>query len=331
MDEREQDKRALTPALRNLLKGGATSFFKNEVGLRPVQDGPVGPVRAQQVDSPGLRTLPFLGQQAPPQAPAAQPPVQYQKCPGPIQMPDGRVIEPDDYIKFTDMCEIMPFLLDAMGIAAQQARGLTPGQRVPVVGQTPGGAQSVPAQAGFGSSQGPYGGGGGASFGGGGGGGSGPKGDPGLPGPAGATGPSGASGPGDIDFVTKTDGDFFLAPTVVFVPVPGTLISFVQGTVGASFFLVQAVLGEELIGLSSGQVGIRVDGVDFPLTGRQDSPGDPEYFVGANSSWPMLLAAGTHTAEVVLRSDLAFPFPSGDPVVVQANPTIPLAFTVVHR
>jgi hypothetical protein len=326
MDEREQDKRALTPALRNLLKGGATSFFKNEVGLRPVQDGPVGPVRAQQVDSPGLRTLPFLGQQAPPQAPAAPPPVQYQKCPGPIQMPDGRVIEPDDYMRLNDICEIMPFLIDAMGIAAQQARGLTPGQRVPLVGQTPGGVQPVPSQTGFGSAS--FGGGGGAMIGGGGGGGPGPAGPQGQVGPVGPVGPAGPAATGVVDFVVKTDGDFFLAPTAVFVPVPGTLITFTQGTDGVVVFLVEAVLGDEVPGLSNGQIGVRVDGVDFPLVARQNAGIGSEFFVPANSSWSMDLAAGSHTAEVVLRSDLALPFPLGGSVVVQANPTIPLAFTV---
>lgn len=347
MDQRNQgaQPRALTPALRSLLGGGPTAFFKGEVPLRTAQPSPVGPVRTQQLGSPipmpsqaPARTVPLLGQQAPaPAAPAA--PVQYRKCPGPMLLPDGTEIQPDDYIRLNDLCEIMPHLLEAMGMAAQaaQAKGLAPGQPVPVVGQTPGGAQPVPTLPGFGPSQGPFGGGGGAMFGGGGGG-PGPAGAQGPPGPAGPPGPPGV---GVLTTpIVKMDGDFSAAAAAAFAPVPGTLLNFVTSQDGPVVFLLQAELNSiPNGGTQNAQIGLRIDGSDQKLArlrsveGSLLEPPNGDFFVGQSQMFSLELPAGNHTVEVLLRGLLPGEYGVGLGIsaTISANPESPLVLTALHN
>lgn len=265
-------------------------------------------------------------------------------CPSdaPVELSNGDIIQPDDTIRLKDLCEIIPLILETMQASAQNAPGrVAPGSQVPVVGRMPGFTSPVapgfgskpgsisPAGPGFGQqSQG--GGGGGGGFGGGGGG-RGPAGPQGLPGPA---GPPGAPGPGALEPpITKVDGDFTVASGSPFVPVPGTAIGFTQQAAGAAVLFLQAVFGGPGAGNTCGQMGLRVDGVDYPLTANLIHTfvgGVGQFLTSAVCTLPITLAAGAHTAEVVVRGDSALYAPVGLPVTVQANPLIPLYFGVIH-
>jgi hypothetical protein len=270
----------------------------------------------------------------PPPTPAEVAQVMAKRCPGPVEMSDGHIIEPQDYIKLQDLCELVPFLTEAELAAKEaqkeQCKTLQPGQPLPLACKTETGMAKI-----GGAGQGPFGGpgGGGGGFGGfGGGGGPGPA---GPPGPAGTQGPAGPPGPGTAtDFVVKTDGDFSVGPGA-FVPVPGTLLSFSTPAVGPATFLLQAVLGCN--NTQNGVIGLRIDGVDFGLNPRLLHTfvgGVGEFFIPVHASFPMNLAAGAHTVEVILRGIMAGEFCGGSglgfPVTVSANPSIPLAVTVLH-
>jgi len=294
--------------------------------------GKVGPV-ANRVPIKGM------GQAAPaaPAAPATPPEPPVKKCPGPVEMSDGRIIEPDDVITLKDICEIVPFLVESTEFAREKAaaaKGLAPGQAVPVVGGTPTGAAAV-----SGPGQGPFGGpgGGGAVSGFGGfGGGSGGPGPAGPPGPAGTAGPTGPPGPGiATDFLVKRDGDFTVGPGA-FVAVPGTLLAFNTPADGPAVFHLQAVLGCD--STQNAVVGLRIDGVDYPLNPRllhTFAAGVAEFFIPVSAHWPLVLAAGSHTVEVILRGISAGEFCSasglGFPATISANTDVPLALTVQHQ
>lgn len=264
-------------------------------------------------------------------------------CPpdAPVELSDGTVIQPDDTIRLRDLCEIVPLIIDTMmGQLASGKNGVTPGQAVPVRGQSPTG----PAP-GFGSKPGsiagtsPFGGpasgggGGGGGFGGGGGG----RGKTGPAGPAGPVGPPGPAGPGTIEPpVAKTDGDFIVAASSPFVPIPGTQLTFTQQTDGHAVALIQAVFGGGGGGGgdTNGQIGLRVDGVDFPLTANlihTFASGVAQFLASVHASIPLSLAAGSHTIEIVVRGDSALVVPVGSPVRVSANPSIPLYLSLIHE
>lgn len=263
-------------------------------------------------------------------------------CPNdaPVELSDGTIVQPDDTVRLRDLCEIVPLILETMAAsAAAGAPGapgkVAPGSSVPVVGQMPG--FSSPVAPGFGArpgaiapAMGPAGmpaQSGGGGFGGGGGGGRGPAGPPGPRGPAGPAGPGTIAPP-----IAKVDGDFTVAFTSPFVPVPGTSIAFTQQADGTAILFLQAVFGSAGFG-TNGQVGIRVDGIDYPLTANlmhTFASGVGQFLVSAVALLPVTLAAGAHTAEVVLRGDASLYAPIGAPVTIQANPLIPLHFAVVH-
>jgi hypothetical protein len=287
---------------------------------RPIQV----PVTAVQAGRRGMT----MGQ--PPALPA--PPAERPSCPvGPVEMPDGRIIEPDDPVTLRDMCEIVSSMVDAL-VEAQgaPAAGALPGQAVTVVGGVPAAAPAVPGYQSFGQPSGGGGGGNGAFISGGGGG-PGPKGDPGPAGPQGPAGPAGSSAQGSavVDFVSKTDGDFSLAGMPFFVPVPGTQVSFNQSVDGPAVFLLQAVYVGDALGIDQGIiVGVRIDGVDNGLVHfrfQGSVPGVTVTREGLHGSLAAVLAAGTHTVEVIMRTDIS-------PVAtIAATPDTPLILTVLHR
>lgn len=290
--------------------GGPTSFLKNQVSVRMGQAQPTGPAPMQTQVAP---------------APEVAPQPQYRQCPGPVELPDGKVLDPDDFVSLDSLCQMMPYLLEAYSKAA----GLAPGQKVPVVGQSPDGRVAVPTAGsmGPGGVNNPYGRGGGGFIASGGGGGG--------PGPRGAVGPRGAAGPGSVveDPVEKTDGDFSAGPGA-FVAVPGTSISFTMSEAGKAVFLLEATLGDTTgsAGSSqSGQIGLRVDGTDYPVSTRLIDLAD-EYLIGQSSSLVLPLAAGSHTVEVVLRGLTPGEFGGGlgTPVTVAATPEVPLRLAVSH-
>lgn len=298
------------------------------------QNTPMGGM--SQIGTPGYgqNQIPLrqLGQAAAPApAPAAAtPPATTGKCPGAVEMPDGRTIEPGDNITLQALCELMPFLVQTL--TDLQAKGLAPGQKVPVVGQTPDGRMAVPNAASFGpAGQGPY----GRSTGGWVGGGGGGPGPAGAPGPIGLTGPP---GPGSITEppVVKIDGDFTAGPGA-FVPVPGTAVSFKMSAAGVAEVKLVLTLGSgATMHSESAQIGVRINGTDYPLTVRLIQTmvaGVGEFHIGQSFLFPVTLPAGQYKAELLLRGLLPGEFGGGlgTPASVNANPSIPLIITVSHN
>jgi|FLYN01.1.fsa_nt_gi hypothetical protein len=283
--------------------------------------------------------------------PPPPPPSPFTRCPGPIEMPDGRVIEPDDPITLNDLCELLPFLVSsAAEAAAKAAPGISAGQPVPLApppgipGAGPGVGPAGPVP--ISPPGGPLRGAGFPSFGpasgGFGGGPSGPTGPSQLgvingPTPPPTPPPPPPAPPFGVDFKVKTDGDFIAGPGA-FVPVPGTDVSFTLPTAGAVLFLLRATLGSSTGGVAlsqSGQLGIRVDGVDYPLTPRllhTFTSGVGEFLVGQDQAFVLNLSEGSHTAEILLRGLLPGEFGAGigTPASVAAVPNIPLALIVIH-
>lgn len=273
-------------------------------------------------------------------------------CPSdaPVELSDGTIVQPEDTVRLKDLCEIVPLILETLmqgaaagGKGAAPGGRVAPGSQVPIAGRAPGFSSpvapgfggkpgSIAAPAGFGQSSQSNGGGGGGGggFGGGGGG----RGAPGQQGPPGPAGPAGPSGPGTIESpITKVNGDFTVASGSPFVPVPDTTVMFNQQTAGAAWILLQAVFGAAGAGQTCGQMGIRVDGVDYPLTANLIHTfvgGVGQFLTSAVAVLPITLAAGPHTVEAVVRGDSALYAPVGIPVTVQANPLIPLYFGVMH-
>ena len=263
-------------------------------------------------------------------------------CPpdAPIELSDGTVIQPDEIPTLRQLCEIIPLILETIaGQAAASQNGVKPGQAVQVRGRSgvapaPGfGSRpgSIAGSGPFGGPSGGGGGGGGGGFSGGGGG----RGRTGPAGPIGPTGPAGAAGPGTIEPpVAKTDGDFVVASASPFVPVPGTSLTFSQETDGHAIAMIQAVFGGGGGGDTNGQIGLRVDGVDFPLTANLIHTfvgGVAQFLASVHASVPLTLTAGSHTIEIVVRGDSSLASPVGLPVTVSANPSIPLYLSLIHE
>jgi len=261
-------------------------------------------------------------------------------CPAnaPVELSDGRIVYPDDPVTLSDVCEIVPLIIESLMKEAGQGK-LTAGMPVKVVGNqaafgptlAPGFGPkpgSVGGVGGLFGQQGGGGGGGGFPSGGGGRGPQGIRGDQGIQGPA---------GPGSlISSILKDDGDFSVVSFSPFVVIPGTLISFTVTSEGTAVFLIQAVFGAGSgSGFTNGQIGLRVTigGVttDYPLTANLMHTfvgGVGQFAVGAHSSIPLLLAPGDYSCEVIVRGD-EFVGPSGGlPIIVQANTARPLYFTI---
>lgn len=322
--------------------GGPTSFLDNAVKVVGLGNPALGQVPRKQV-SPGSPNGVFptasrtMGQAAP-----AAAPVVPATCPGAVEMPDGRKIDPDDLIKLADLCELMPFLLESYS-SMQQAKAtgqLAPGQSVPIAGQQPTAGGMVPSVSQFGPAGGVTGG-GGAMFGGGGG--PGPAGPQGIQGPPGVAGIPGLGG--IVDSLRKVDGDFIAGPGA-FIAVPGTLITFSQSQLGPATFLLNAAVGTTsgVSGLSqSGQMGLRIDGVDYPLVSRllnaeptvmEGSYPFAEFILNQPIVFSLPLAAGSHTVEVILRGLAPAEFGGASLAIsfgVSAVPTQPLDLSVVHN
>ncbi len=252
----------------------------------------------------------------------------------PVELADGQVIMPDDPITLAALCELVPLLLETMtgqqnGVGGPNG-GVQPGAAVPIAGGTfgPSGSPAIPTQrpgaiGGYGGQRQGHPGG----MGWGGGGGKGAPGNPGVQGPP---------GPGTILPVIKTDGDFSVASVSPFVSIPGTLQSFSTTRSGASIFLVQAVFGgNSVAALSNGQIGIRIDGTDVPLTANlihtAGAAGVDQFLASVTAAFPRVLSIGAHTVELIVRGDSSLGAPTGSPVRVQANATIPLALTIIHQ
>jgi len=129
--------------------------------------------------------------------------------------------------------------------------------------------------------------------------------------------------------VRKTDGAFSTASTA-FVPVPGTEIAFDSGEGPAEL----SVSGTELGGpiCPAAQVGVRLDGVDYPLEANHAHTfaADVGIFrLGLGGvTFVNPLSAGDHTAVVILRN---LPDVFCTPATVDATEEFPLNFVIEHR
>jgi hypothetical protein len=256
-------------------------------------------------------------------------------CPpggAPVELADGKIVMPDDTLTLAEICEIVPLIIESMAKAGANGK-LSPGQAVQVAKSPfgPFGTPALPTQRpgalpGSGGAIAPN---GGAPGGWGGGGGRGSR------GPTGPRGLQGPPGVGGIAAALKTDGNFIVASVSPFVPVPGTGVAFTPSEAGYTIFLVQAVFGGDSVSdLANGQLGLRVDGVDYPLTANlvhATVAGVDQFLAGVHASFPILLSAAPHLAEIIVRGDSSLGAPTGSPLTVQANATIPLALTVMHR
>lgn len=258
----------------------------------------------------------------------------------PLQLPDGRVIQPDEPLTLETLCEIFPifFEMEAAKLQAQSkgSSAVRPGQplglapsNAPAGFQTPGQISPFGAPGGGPSSGAGSGGGGGPIPAGGGGGRSRVT--------QGTQGPRGPRGPGSILApIVKTDGDFVIASADPYTPVPGTFGEFDASEAGVGIFLVQVALGTlgDTPRLSNGQIGLRINGQDYNLTpylAHSFVANVATFLEGCVSILPLSLIQGHYTVEVVVRGDGAFSTnPQGLPTTVQANPTVPLRWTVIY-
>lgn len=321
---------SMAPPL-SFLENSVKVVEKTEMSLGHVPQKQITPGTPLGIYQPAERRLGQTTQAAP--APAAQD-NGVGKCPGAIEMPDGKVINPEDSITLEMMCELMPFLLDSYSALQAKKEGpISPGQNVPVVGQNPQGNGLVPStQSQFGPAGGVQRGGGGGFVGSGGGG-------PGPAGPPGPVGPVGPPGPGVViePPIRKTDGNFS-ASAGAFIPVPGTLFLWTQSVASPAEVKVIVTLGDgSLQTCENAQLGIRVDGQDFPLTVRSihtAAGGVGEFDIGQPLIFPTdSLAAGPHQAELLLRGLLPGEFGggTGQEASVNASAEIPLVIWVTHR
>lgn len=297
------------------------------------------PIRLAQSSDPTLPAAPTA-----PAPAAGGTPVPFdgdcKVCPGPMEMPDGRIIQPEDSITLKDICAMMPVLLDrACGPGgfqkSQEAAPQGPYPTQPI--------RVTPGFPGMGPGNGPFG--QGAGFGGAGGGGG------GLPGPLGVVqgtpvggfngsagpGPTGPAGPGTgIAFVTKTDGDFSAGPGS-FIPIPGTSFTFNQAKTGPVLFMINAIFGCN--DAQNNALAIRINGgtpIPVQLALFHTFVSDVGvFYVGASAFWPMTLADGSYTVELMLRGINAGQFCSGTGLgftaTISATPDGPLAFAALYQ
>lgn len=296
------------------------------------------------IQNPQPPRSPRLSQAAPGQSLAPVPPPACPVPPGPMQLPDGKIINLEDPVTLSDLWQILPYMTQQ---CVTQLKEQTPAEKL----GPPGAMPTSPIGAGFpgfGPATGMFGTGG---FGGPGGGGALPgplgvvssntpqppgPGGSGSPGPTGPTGPAGPAGAGSaISFVTKQDGDFTAGPGA-FVPVPGTLLNFTQGQTGPVLFMINACFGCD--NAQNDALAIRVDGTIIPLQAtlfHTFVAGVSAFFLGATAVWPMNLATGNHTVEVMLRGIGAGEFCSGSGLgfsaTLAANANVPLSLSVLHQ
>ncbi len=126
--------------------------------------------------------------------------------------------------------------------------------------------------------------------------------------------------------VRKTDGDFSTT-SATFVPVPGTSIAFNSSVSGLAVLSVSAT--ELPDGIPNSQIGVRIDGVDYPLESNDIhtfAGGVAVFRIGLGGvTFVNPLSEGVHTAEVTVRRiDETGGFISR----VAASPELPLNFVI---
>lgn len=126
--------------------------------------------------------------------------------------------------------------------------------------------------------------------------------------------------------VSKTSGDF-ATTSGTFVPVPGTSITFTSAA-GMAVFMVSATEIPNVI--ANSQIGITVDGIPYNLSGNDIhtfTGGVGVFRIGLGGTTSVSLAAGSHTAEVVLRLTDGS---GGGSAIVAGNATYPLNFVIEY-
>jgi hypothetical protein len=135
--------------------------------------------------------------------------------------------------------------------------------------------------------------------------------------------------------VVKTDGNFTVASVSPFIEIPGTEKTINPQEDGPAIFMIQGVFGGNSSGgLTNGQIGLRVDGTDYPLTANlihTFAGGVGDFLASATAAFPVTLTKGPHDVALIVRGDSSLGAPVGLPITVQANPSIPLAMTIIHK
>lgn len=149
--------------------------------------------------------------------------------------------------------------------------------------------------------------------------------------PSGTTATGGATGGAALTSVeAATVGAldaFFSNPTLAFVPVPGTAIAFALPESKHVYFSADATSPKGGAVNSNCQIGIRVDGIDYPGTLALSvfvAPDNGRYAVTAHKA--LLLAPGAHTAEIVIRMNPL----DASPAIVFTDATKPARLTAIY-
>lgn len=272
---------------------------------------------------------------------------------GSILMADGRQIWGDDKVSVLDLKEISQLLVPGIkggwpfvsgGGGGGNGSALAPagnGAQGPQGPQGPGiGAQGVQGARGLTGVQGAQ----GAAL-------QGPQGAQGATGTGaqgaqgtqGAQGAQGATGTGaqgaqgttgaqgssitPVESVSSGGGTFSTA-SASFVLIPGTLISFSLASPVSVFLQGFATADPDpVFNVPDAQLGINVDGTDYPGTAAAVSSSGSFLYSPLNATKVLALAAGPHTAQLVLRKPGLSPATAA---VVETNATFPAALTLVY-
>ena len=123
-------------------------------------------------------------------------------------------------------------------------------------------------------------------------------------------------------------GGMFSTVSSDFVVVPGTHLAFVLSKPSVMFFSGFAT-GEPdaTVNVPDVQIGLRVDGTDYPGNILSFS-GTVTFLHGPLTvSKPLLLAAGAHTADLVIRKPGLSP---GTAAIVQTNAGAPASLSMIY-
>ncbi len=148
-------------------------------------------------------------------------------------------------------------------------------------------------------------------------------------GPQGATGAQGVQGPAITSLeVVSAGGGSFSTASASFVPIPGTLISF--GLLAPATVFLQGFATADpdpVFNVPDAQIGINVDGTDYPGPAAAFSSSGTFLYLPMSATKALALAAGPHTAQLVLRKPGLSPATAA---VVETNATIPAVLTLVY-
>lgn len=145
----------------------------------------------------------------------------------------------------------------------------------------------------------------------------------------GAQGPSGPQGTAitPVEAVSNGGGSFSTA-SASYVPIPGTLINFTLAAPASVFLQGFATADPDpVFNVPDAQLGINVDGTDYPGTAAAFSSSGSFLYSPMSATKVLALAAGLHTAQLVLKKPGLSPATAA---VVETNAAIPAVLTLVY-